>query len=84
MTDKIDYEVIAALSCDIGKYINKIIDYIPEEKEHLLQHIATLGIHLALFTKNVYEDMKGIKEPPAENIIEFLEKCGCKEWMDKK
>lgn len=76
----IDYEIVAAFSMEIGDRNKKIMEYIPDEKDHLLKHLAASSLHLALFMRDILNDQTGKYKninPELEKI--FLDNCGCKE-----
>ena len=77
-TQNLDLELIIALTREISHRIQSISLIFPEEKEPLLRNIAACGIHLAMFSLDLYKDVNGEELTDRSSEKEFLEKCGCK------
>jgi len=79
MTDKIDYEAIAALCMEINDRVKLICNIFPVSKEHLLKHVAANSIHMALFSKDLLQHQRDNNEPESDHVKHFLKYCGCKD-----
>jgi hypothetical protein len=78
MSDKIDFDAVAALALDIGSRLRLIVQFFPEDKEFLLKHCASASIHTTLFMKDIVDHMDGVKSSPTKDEKRFLDECGCK------
>ena len=79
MQEKIDYEAISVLLLEITDRIKLIEKIFPITEEPLLKHFAAAAIHLALFSKEIYEhSSKGSISVESELMQRFLDECGCK------
>ena len=78
MTEKIDYEAIAALCMGINDRVELVCDIFPDKLEHILKHIAASSIHMALFSKDLLKHQRDNNEPESEHVKYFLKHCGCK------
>ena len=74
---EIDYEMMSVLSVEISDRFRLIVKFMPEEHEKLLKNIAASSLHLAIFSKELYEHQSGEELPGVESIKEFLDNCGC-------
>jgi hypothetical protein len=72
------YEIVCLLANEMSARCQKITEYIPDEKDHLLRHIASASVHLALFAKDILNDIRNTKEDIPEIVKKFLNDCGCK------
>jgi hypothetical protein len=79
---KIDLELIASIMLEINDRVKTLVRIFPDEPnvQHLLKNLAGAGIHLALFSKDLYEHQSGDNlDIKLGHEKKFLEECGCKD-----
>lgn len=75
----IDLNLYANLVREVGDRIIHIKNIFPKGNEHLLKHLAAASIHLAYFSRDIFEIIQGEKIDLDKNMEEtFINECGCK------
>ena len=79
MSDKIDFDAVAALALDIGDRFKLITQFFSKENEFLLKNAASGAIHTAMFMKDLADYIDGTKTSMFKDEERFLNECGCKD-----
>jgi len=79
MNDKnIDTKLLHELSIEITDNLRLMGEAIPEENEYLLKNLAAVGIHLAMFARDIHNFLSKKKLPLDKNLENlFFKECGC-------
>ncbi len=67
----LDFDELDRLTFEITNTYRKIVDLFPKENEHILKHLASSSIHLALFRRDLHDVLSVTKslviDKPLEN-----------------
>lgn len=75
MDKKIDIALVNAYILEISDRIKLILDLIPGRNE--CKHLTSSSIHLALFIKDLIDNLNGDEIIIEGNVKRFIEECGC-------
>lgn len=77
---KIQTDLIACTTVEIGDRIKLILKIFPEDEEvqTLLKHPASASLHIAFFMRDIYDYVEGNETNKISNEEQFLNDCGCK------